>query len=173
PRAEAPQSKPPPAAPVVGLEERLGARAFIWIGGIALALAGAFLVKYSIDQGWLGPAVRCGLGVAFGLLLLGGGEAMRRCEVRTAPSPSAAGIAVLYASLFAAIALYGLIDAATGFLVLAGLTAGAIALALRQGPFVGLLGLAGGFLTPAIVHTDQPDALVLFGYLFAIQLGSQ
>src|SRR5262249_54435300 len=53
------------------------------------------------------------------------------------------------------------------------LTAGAIALALRQGPFVGLLGLAGGFLTPAIVHTDQPDALVLFGYLFAIQLGSQ
>ena len=61
----------------------------------------------------------------------------------------------------------------SGFLLLAGLTAAAIALALRQGPFVGLLGLAGGFLTPAIVHSDQPHALVLFGYLFAIQLGSQ
>ncbi len=173
PGAEAPAPIRPPVATVVGLEERLGARAFIWIGGIALALAGAFLVKYSIDQGWLGPAVRCALGVVFGLLLLGGGEGMRAREDRIAQSLSAAGVAVLYASLFAAIALYGLIDAAAGFLVLAGLTAGAIALALRQGPFVGLLGLAGGFLTPAIVHTDQPHALVLFGYLFAIQLGSQ
>ncbi len=173
PSAEAPTSIRPAVTAVVGLEERLGARAFIWIGGIALALAGAFLVKYSIDQGWLGPAVRCALGVALGLLLLGGGEWMRSREDRIAQSLSAAGVAVLYASLFAAIALYGLIDVAAGFLVLAGLTAGAIALALRQGPFVGLLGLAGGFLTPAIVHSDQPHALVLFGYLFAIQLGSQ
>jgi len=173
PSAEAPTPIRPAVTTVVGLEERLGARAFIWIGGIALALAGAFLVKYSIDQGWLGPAVRCALGVALGLLLLGGGEWMRSREDRIGQSLSAAGVAVLYASLFAAIALYGLIDAAAGFLALAGLTAGAIALALRQGPFVGLLGLAGGFLTPAIVHSDQPRALVLFGYLFAIQLGSQ
>jgi len=162
-----------PAAKAETLEERLGVRLFIWVGGIALALAGAFLVKYSIDQGWLGPAVRCALGVALGLALLAGGEWMRSRDGRIAQSVSAAGVAVLYASLFAAIALYDLIDAASGFLLLAGLTAGAIALALRQGPFVGLLGLAGGFLTPAIVRSDDPNALVLFGYLFAIQLGSQ
>jgi uncharacterized membrane protein len=167
----------PPSRPATAraetLEERLGVRLFIWVGGIALALAGAFLVKYSIDQGWLGPSVRCALGVALGLALLGGGEWMRARDDRIAQSVSAAGVAVLYASLFAAIALYDLIDSATGFLLLAGLTAGAIALALRQGPFVGLLGLAGGFLTPAIVRSDDPNALVLFGYLFAIQLGSQ
>jgi uncharacterized membrane protein len=169
----APSSRPPAATAVVGLEERLGGRLFIWIGGIALALAGAFLVKYSIDQGWLGPAVRCSLGVALGVVFLGGGEWMRAREERIAQSLSAAGIAVLYASLFASISLYHLIDPTSGFLVLAGLTAGAIALALRQGPFVALLGLAGGFITPAIVHSDEPHALVLFVYLFAIQLGSQ
>jgi uncharacterized membrane protein len=173
--AAASPAAPPrlPAAKAETLEERLGVRLFIWVGGIALALAGAFLVKYSIDQGWLGPAVRCALGVALGLALLAGGEWMRSRDGRIAQSVSAAGVAVLYASLFAAIALYDLIDAASGFLLLAGLTAGAIALALRQGPFVGLLGLAGGFLTPAIVRSDDPNALVLFGYLFAIQLGSQ
>jgi uncharacterized membrane protein len=163
----------PAAASAVGLEERLGGRLFIWIGGVALALAGAFLFKYSIDQGWLGPEVRCALGAALGVALLGGGEWMRRREGRIAQSLSAAGVAVLYASLFAATSLYELIDPSVGFLLLAGLTAGAIALALRQGPFVGLLGLAGGFLTPAIVHSDRPNALVLFVYLFAIQLGSQ
>jgi uncharacterized membrane protein len=163
------------AAEVAGLEERLGGRLFIWIGGIALALAGAFLFKYSIDQGWLGPKVRCSLGAALGIVLLGGGEWMRSREGRIAQSLSAAGVAVLYASLFAAVAFFepSLIGPTPGFLLLAGLTAGAIALALRQGPFVGLLGLAGGFITPAIVHSDHPNALVLFVYLFAIQLGSQ
>ncbi len=170
---ESPAPMQPAAVDVAGLEERLGARLFIWIGGIALALAGAFLVKYSIDQGWLGPAVRCAFGAALGVVLLGGGEWMRSREGRIAQSLSAAGVAVLYASLFASISLYGLIGPTAGFLVLAGLTAGAIALALRQGPFVGLLGLAGGFITPAIVHSDHPHALVLFGYLFSIQLGSQ
>jgi uncharacterized membrane protein len=170
---EASASLLPPAASVVGLEERLGGRLFIWIGGIALALAGAFLFKYSIDQGWLGPKVRCALGAALGAALLGGGEWMRSREGRIAQSLSAAGVAVLYASLFASISLYELIDPTVGFLLLAGLTAGAIALALRQGPFVGLLGLAGGFLTPAIVHSNHPNALVLFAYLFAIQLGNQ
>jgi uncharacterized membrane protein len=118
-------------------------------------------VNYSIEQGWLGPEVRCALGGLLGLIFLGIGEWMLAREGRIAQSLSAAGVAVLYASLFAAIALYGLIDSASGFLLLAGLTMAAISLSLRQGPFVGLLGLAGGFLTPAIVHSDDPNALVL------------
>jgi len=170
---EEPASMPAAGAPVAGLEERLGGRLFIWIGGVALALAGAFLFKYSIDQGWLGPEVRCALGAALGFALLGAGEWMRSREGRIAQSLSAAGVAVLYASLFASIYLYQLIGPAAGFVLLAGLTAGAIALALRQGPFVGLLGLAGGFVTPAIVQSQHPNALVLFVYLFAIQLGGQ
>jgi uncharacterized membrane protein len=56
------------------------------------------------------------LGVA-----LGGGEWMRSREGRIAQSLSAAGVAVLYASLFASIRLYHLIDPAFGFLALAGL----------------------------------------------------
>ncbi|HEY7689342.1 MAG TPA: DUF2339 domain-containing protein, partial [Dongiaceae bacterium] len=161
------------APPKIALEERLGSRVFVWIGGIALALAGAFLVKYSIEQGWLGPTTRCLLGALLGLLLLAGGEGMRSRSVQIAQSLSAAGVATLYAVLLAAIVLYNLIEPAPGFLILAGLTAFAIGLALRQGPFVGLLGLAGGFVTPAIVRTDEPNALGLFAFLFAMQLGTQ
>ncbi len=180
----APPEPPPPAArpaapvapprrPTIALEERLGSRIFVWIGGLALALAGAFLVKYSIEQGWLGPAMRCLLGGLLGALLLAGGEAMRGRSEQIAQSLSAAAVAVFYATLLAAIALYNLIEPAPGFLMLAGLTAFAIGLAMRQGPFVGLLGLAGGFVTPAIVHTDEPNALGLFAFLLAMQVGTQ
>src|SRR5512145_611215 len=34
-------------------EEMLTVRWAVWAGGVALALAGVFLVRYSIDQGWL------------------------------------------------------------------------------------------------------------------------
>ena len=40
-------------------------------------MAGVFLVKYSIDMGWLGPAVRCGLGVVSGMALMVAGEWLR------------------------------------------------------------------------------------------------
>ncbi|MGH6932045.1 MAG: DUF2339 domain-containing protein, partial [Dongiaceae bacterium] len=157
---------------VVAVEEQIGSRIFVWIGGVALALAGAFLVKYTIDAGLLGPGVRVVLGLILGLALLGGGEFMRPRASRIAQAMSAAGVADLFASLFAAISLYHFIPSEPGFMLLAALTAGAITLSLRQGPFIGLIGLAGGFLTPWIVQSDQPSAAVLFIYLFLLQFGT-
>ena len=155
-----------------GLEQRLGARGFVWLGGACIALAGAFLVKYSIDEGLLGPGTRVVLGILLGVVLLIAGDFMRRKSATIAQAITAAGVADLYASLFAAVAMYQLIAPAFAFVILAALTFVAIALSLRHGPFVGLVGLAGGFLTPAIVSTGEPHAAVLFGYLFLLQLGA-
>lgn len=155
-----------------GFEQRLGARGFVWLGGACIALAGAFLVKYSIDEGLLGPATRVALGVLLGLVLLVAGDILRRKSGTIGQALTAAGIADLYASLFAAVALYHLLPAALAFVILAGITFLAIALALRHGPFVGLVGLAGGFLTPAIVSTGEPNPGVLFSYLYLLQLGA-
>ena len=164
----APAREKPPA-----LEERIGARIFVWVGGVALALAGAFLVKYSIDAGLLGPGVRVTLGIMLGIVLLAAGEFMLSRSARIAQALSGAGPACLFASLFAAVALYQLVTPDVGFALLAAVTAGTISLSLRQGPFIGLVGLAGGFLTPAIVGSEEPNAGVLFAYLFLLQLGTQ
>ena len=51
-------------------ERALGARLPVWIGGAALALAGFFMVKYSLEKGLLSPMVRIIIGGAFGLALL-------------------------------------------------------------------------------------------------------
>jgi len=174
--SDAPPHAPVPAsvqAKSPALEERIGASIFVWVGGVALALAGAFLVKYSIDAGLLGPGVRVVLGIMLGVALLAGGEFMLARSTRIAQALTAAGAACLFASLFAAVSLYELLTPSVGFALLAGVTAGTISLSLRQGPFIGLVGLAGGFLTPAIVGSEQPDAGVLFTYLFLLQLGTQ
>ncbi len=57
-----------------------GTRWVVWIGGLALALGGFFMVRYSIEAGLLGPGVRVLLGGLFALGLLGAGEWTRRKE---------------------------------------------------------------------------------------------
>jgi uncharacterized membrane protein len=155
-----------------GLEQRLGARGFVWLGGICVALASFFLVKYSIDEGLLGPGMRVAGGILLGIVLLVGGDFMRRRSGTIGQALTAAGVAALFASLFAAVALYQLIPPALAFVVLAALTFIAIGLSLRHGPFVGLIGLAGGFITPAIVSTGEPHPWILFSYLYLLQLGA-
>ncbi len=160
-----------PTVRQVSLEERLGARLPVWIGSIALALAGAFLVKYSFDRGWFEPAVRVVFGVFFGVVLLGAGEWMRRSSERIAQGLSAAGVADLYACFLAGIHLYGIIPPAVGFGLMALTTVVAVVLSLRQGIMVALIGMIGGFLTPYLVRTGEPDVRGIFGYLLLLQIG--
>ncbi|MEJ0009700.1 MAG: DUF2339 domain-containing protein [Alphaproteobacteria bacterium] len=98
----------------IGFEQQFGVRLPVWIGGIALAFAGFFLVKYSIETGMLTEEVRTVLGGAFGLALLYAGHWVR-CHpslansTRIAQALSGAGIADLYICLFAATSLYHLL----------------------------------------------------------------
>jgi uncharacterized membrane protein len=171
--APAPPAPPAPVRPAkVDFEQRLGGRIFVWIGAVMLALAGAFLVKYSIDQGLLSPAIRVMLGILLGIVLLGAGQWIRGQSSNIAQALTAAAVADWFASLFAAVALYHLLTPTVGFIALAVVTGIGIALALREGPLVGVVGIAGGFITPAIVASATPRPGVLFTYLFLIQLGA-
>jgi uncharacterized membrane protein len=168
---------PSPAAPAGAMarettfEELVGARLLVWVGAMALALAGAFLVKISFERGWISPPIRVAIGVAFGIGLLALAESLRRSSGRISEALSAAGIADLFACFLAAVHLYHLVPPAAGFLLMALTTAVAVALALRQGVMVALLGLTGGFLTPALIQTGQPSARNLFGYLLLLTAG--
>jgi len=64
----------------MGFEERLGTQWTVWVGGVALALGGFFLVRYSIEQGWFGPGMRIILGGLLALVLIAAGEWARRKE---------------------------------------------------------------------------------------------
>jgi uncharacterized membrane protein len=167
--AGAPAGLPPP--PRGTFEELIGARVMPWLGALALALAGAYLVKLSFEHGWISPPVRVALGVAFGVALLAASQVLRRSSGLIGEALAAAGIADLFASFLAAVHLYHLVPPAAGFALMALTTAVAVVLALRQGAMVALLGLVGGFLTPALVRTEQPSARGLFLYLLLLVAG--
>ncbi len=162
-------------------EQSLTSRWLVWLGAITIALAGTFLVKYSMDQGWLGPAVRVTLGLILGLILVASGEWLRRRPLARAlaavqpdyvpPALTAAGLSVAFASGYTAFVLYGLLGSLFAFALLAFIAAAAIGLAILQGPFIALLGLLGGYLTPLLVQTGPPAAWPLFSYLFVLTAG--
>src|SRR5205814_5644260 len=109
PPAPAWQAPASPSAPDGGWEQRLGARAFIWVGAVTLALAAIFLVRYSIEEGWLSPEVRVILAALFSFVLIGGAEKVKTRDDRVAQAMAAAGVAAIYGALFAAVALYDMI----------------------------------------------------------------
>lgn len=161
-----------PAPVSVGWEQRLGARAFLWVGAITLALAAIFLVRYSIEEGYLSPEVRVILAAVFGFALIAGAERVRPRDDRVSQALAAAGVAALYGSLLSAVALYDMISKVAAGGGAAALTAFAITLSLRHGILVAALAFVGGFLSPAIIGSAQPNTPVLFDYLLAIAAGT-
>ncbi len=154
-------------------EELLGAKLFVWVGGIALAAAVAFLLKWSFDRELVTPAVRVLGGGVFGLTLLGAAEWVRHRKDQAAVTQalSGAGLASLYAVLFAATNLYGFVGPAFGFLLTAALTGGAIALSLKHGVFTAALGLIGGFVMPVMLEPDPTFGGGFVAYLLLLQGG--
>ena len=171
----------PPAEPVsrpgaASLEQRFASRLPVWIGGVSLALAGLFMVKYSIENHLLSETTRVVLGSLFGLGLLYAGHAIFRRGTlangtRIAQALVGAGIADLYGCLVAASSLYHLLPSSIGFFGMAVLTAYAVARSLRYGAPIALLGLAGGFLTPILINSDTADVPALFIYLYLVVAG--
>jgi uncharacterized membrane protein len=166
----------PPAGP--GFEERIGTRWVVWVGGLTLALGGFFLVRYSIEQGLLGPGVRVLLGGVFALALLAAGEWTRRKESLGAIEPlpianipailTAAGTAVAFATVYAAYALYDFLVPATAFILLGMVALGTLAAALLHGPALAGLGIAAAFATPILVSSEKPDFWALYLYLAVV-----
>lgn len=173
---------PPLPAPAPGLEERLGTRWVVWIGGLALALGGFFMVRYSIEAGLLGPGVRVFLGGLFAAALLGAGEWTRRKEnissiaalpIANIPAIlTAAGTAVAFATIYAAYALYGFLVPATAFVLLGIVAMCTLAAALLHGPALAGLGVVGAFVTPILVSSDKPDFWALYIYLAVVTAAS-
>ena len=157
-------------------EDIFGRRLPIWGGGVALAIAGVFLVRYAIEAGLLTPSVRVAMAFLFGVGLLAAAEVARRFEHKIADERvqqalAGAGLATLYAGFYLAGSQYGLIGQLVAFVGLALVTAAAIALSFRFGLPSAILGLVGGFAAPALVGGDGANVPLLALYLGLVTAG--
>ena len=180
PKEPVPQTyKPKPHA---DLETTLGTRWAVWVGGLALALGGGFLVRYSIEAGLFGPGIRVAMAAVFGLALLAAGEFVRRTGLRI-PAPGSSGAYIpailtgagafsLFGTIYAAYALYDFIGPGTAFTLLGLVGLATIGLALIHGQAIAGVGLLGALATPVLVSSDAPSAWALFGYLSIVLAGT-
>ncbi|MFJ6322451.1 MULTISPECIES: DUF2339 domain-containing protein [unclassified Rhizobium] len=166
---------PETTKPRESLESTIGARWAVWVGGIALAFGGIFMVKYSIESGLLSPGVRLVLAAIFGLVLVAAGEIIRRRSAPVLGNPfqnamvpgvlTAAGVVALFGSTYAAHGIYGFIGPATAFVLLALISLATLALSLLHGQALAGLGLLASMVTPALIASTAPRPWILFGYL--------
>src|SRR3984957_18385445 len=187
----APLMSPPPSVPLspptpaqsptpqkIGFEEKFGTRWVVWVGGVALALGGIFLVRYTIQQGLIGPGVRIFLGALLALALVAAGEWSRRTEKLSAlagvPSAhipgtlTAAGTTVAYATVYAAYGLYGFLPPAAAFILLGAVALLTLGAALLHGPALAGLGVIGAYLAPMLVASAKPDFWSLYVYIAVV-----
>ena len=153
----------------------LATRWGVWLGSATLLLAGVFLVRYAAEAGFFGPAVRCALAAVLGAALIAGGDRARRHPVPGLPYPDqvpaalvAGGVAVLFGAAYAAGVMFALVPLLLAFAMMAAVSLAAMVLSLRFGQLVAAVGVAGAFVTPALVQTGNPSWPGLYAYLLFV-----
>ena len=144
-----------------------------WIAGFAAVLGFFYFVRYSIENGLLGPEIRlaltalCGFsGIGFGCRLCCRPDIANSRRIGEALSGS--GVAALYFAAYALSKIYALAPISVSFVLMCLITAGTIVLTLRfGGQAMAVLALIGGFLTPALA-AGEGNVVTFSGYLFIL-----
>lgn len=181
PRSYVPRSQRPPREPTE-LEQRLtaGVKALISegnplnkLGALTLVVSAAIFFKYAVDNNWIGPDGRVGLGVLAGLALFGLGEYFQRREWRLfASGLVGGGNGLIFIAVYFGQQQYGNIPAPVAFGLYLLVTATAVTQALRYNALgLAVWGLAGGYLTPFLASTGSGNFVFLSSYLLVLNAG--
>jgi uncharacterized membrane protein len=139
---------------------------------VIVACVGWFL-KWSIDQGLVGPMGRTAMSMLVGVGLLGWGYRLFGKKYHLMGQGFfGGGLATLYFSMYAAGPMYGLVpmSAAFALMILVTVTAGLLSVRVDS-MLVAILGIIGGFCTPIMLSTGEANFLVLYSYLLILGLG--
>lgn len=191
PRAAAPPPPEPQAAEPAAartswaqrstsIERMIAANWLVWLGAAALALGGIFLVRFAWEQGYFGPEARTIAATFAGAAMIAGSEWLRRRipadaegQIGFAPlAVAAAGAVTLYGAAYAAGPLYHLVSPELTLVAYIAASVIAVGLAMRHGPILAALGLAGGYIAPLLVGEGAPDPVMLLAYAFAVTLAA-
>ena len=105
------------------LEARIGTRWMLYVGVATLVIGMGLFIRYAFVNQWITEPLRVGIGLVTGVLLMLTGR-----RFATAGHPPfgqmlvGGGIATWYLAVYAALNLYGLVNAVTGSLLLVSVT---------------------------------------------------
>jgi len=147
----------------------------IWLGGSCVALAGIFMVRYSMEQGLLGPTARIICSILFSVTLhviAEWGRRRHRIQIHAIAALAGSASIILYAALLAALMLYQLVAPGLAFGALSIVSLFTMALAVVHGPILAVMGILGAFVVPLLVDTDSSNIIALYAYCLIISAAS-
>ncbi len=162
-----------PSKPASGSRTReeweafVGGRLLNRIGALAIIIGIGFFLKHAFDNNWISEPIRVLVGVLAGAASL---LIARRTHTRGfaifAQGLVGAGIGILYLSVYASFNYYSLLPQIPSFIIMAAVTTTALVHGVwYRSLAVALLGWAGGYLTPWMLSTGEPNEIKLFVYL--------
>lgn len=158
----------------VSMEYAIAKNWLLRIGALIFVLGIGFFLKYSIDQGWIGPEGRIALTTITGLGMVTGGTFLLGGKKYDLFGQGLVGIgvAVLYFTIFAAMKQYEMIEQLPAFALMTLVTAVACGIAVRFNTLlIALIGVIGGYATPILLSTGVVDLTGLFTYLSILTAG--
>ena len=163
-----------PPRPKKSVESLIGAHWLNRVGIAAVLIGVAFFLKLAIDNEWIGPAARIGIGVAVGIALLVWSDRFHRHEQRAfAHSLEVVAVGILYLSIWASSQTYTLISNGASFGAMAIVSIALVVLAIRhQSEFLAGLALTSGFLTPVLLSTGVNREVPLFSYVSLLDVAA-
>ncbi|MBK9247572.1 MAG: DUF2339 domain-containing protein [Ignavibacteria bacterium] len=155
------------------LEALIGGKLLNRIGAIAMIIAVGFFLKYAFDNNWINEWTRVTMGAAFGVGMLFLAGYFHRKELTVfSQGIVGVGISSLYLSVYAAYNFYQLMPQLPAFVLMMAVTVIAFLQAMKYNSLAAaVMATVGGFLTPILLPTPQPNEVGLFTYLALLDVG--
>lgn len=143
----------------------------VGIGLVLLAVALAF--KYSIDQGWVIPAVRVALGYGLGMILLVLGFRLSESRPQYVQVLFGGAVATFYITGFAAFRLYELFSYPIALALMVAATVLAFFLSLAHNrAALSVIGVAGALGAPFLLESGSSSVPGLIAYVMLVLAGA-
>jgi len=154
------------------LEKFIGENLVNKIGIAILVLAIGFFVKYAIDNNWIGPVGRVGIGIICGGILVAFAHRMRNSYKAFSSVLAGGGLAIFYFTITLAFQQFHLFSQIVALGILVVITVFVVALSLLYDKQeLAVIALIGGFASPFLVSNGTNNYNGLFIYLLILNTG--
>ncbi|MFM2582266.1 DUF2339 domain-containing protein [Vibrio campbellii] len=157
----------------------------VWVGALAMLIGGGYLVQVIGSHIEFSPIMRVTIAFSISLATVIAGEWFHRREQKSPDRADRAkgftyvpaaitgtGLTGIYCTVIFAFVFYQLLSPSASLVILAGAAFSSLALSLRQGPLMAVLGLIGGYSAPLWIGGAEPNYYLLAGYITAISVAA-